>query len=176
MSTQKTGLELLAEDVATCRHCALSSNLKAVAAGSAPAEVAYITPQPLLEEQSEPEIAALTGIITRLEKAWWVSSVVKCAGRLPSPAELVECSAYFRTELLYVQPRLVVGFGRDVAAGLELYSGPGWRGRVQDFEGTPVVVTYALDYIARKATAVERKRASADVLRAVGIVFGRSLK
>lgn len=168
--TPKSGLELLSAEAAACQYCALSSETRFSAAGSAPAEIAYVVPKPLLEESAE--AAMLAGALDKLGRTWWVSALTKCFSRQPNPSELIECSAYFRTELLYVQPKLIIGFGRDVAVGLELHAGPGWRGRIQSFENIPTVVTYPLDYLANKATGVEKKRSSKDLLRAVALVFG----
>ena len=84
----------------------------------------------------------------------WLTHVVKCrpaAVRNPEPDELALCARYLRREVALVRPRVILATGRFAALSLLSPSNPDiaqvppgkLRGRLHQFEGVPVVVTYS---------------------------------
>ncbi len=105
----------------------------------------------------------------------YVTNVVKCRppnGRIPQPAELVQCAGYLQREIALVQPKIIVAMGRFANQVLlnaqpELASQPlgKLRGTVYQYRGVPVVVTYAPKVLLR--APADKGKAWADLCLAL---------
>jgi DNA polymerase len=79
---------------------------------------------------------------------------VKCRppnNRTPEPDETAACRPYQERQIALIRPKLIVALGRPAAQTLlqsevKIASA---RGRVFDFNGTPLIVTYHPAYLLR---------------------------
>lgn len=169
---QLLGMAALAATIAACEACALCRGRKAAVFPSAApvrqADWLVVGDPPTAEdERAGAAFAGDAGIlldnmlraVQRTRDASgaagaWLTNVVKCRPavvRNPEPDELARCAAYLRREIALVQPRVILAMGRFAALSLLVGADPEvmkvpfgkLRGRVHDFEGVPVVVTYS---------------------------------
>jgi DNA polymerase len=113
----------------------------------------------------------------------YLTNVLKCRParvRAPVASELAACAAYLRREIALVQPKVIVTMGR-FAMQLLLSEMPPeqvklplgkLRGRVWQFAGVQVVVTYPPDYLLGNPT--EKAKAWADLQLAMAVVRGQT--
>jgi DNA polymerase len=111
----------------------------------------------------------------------YLTNVLKCRParvRAPVPSELAACADYLRREIALVQPKVIVTMGRFAMQFLlsemppEQVKAPlgKLRGRVWQFAGVPVVVTYPPDYLL--VNPQEKAKAWADLQLAMAVVRG----
>jgi uracil-DNA glycosylase family 4 len=111
----------------------------------------------------------------------YVTNVVKCRppnGRVPQPAELAQCASYLQREIALVQPKMIVAMGRFANQVLlsgqpELAAQPlgKLRGTVYQYQGVPVVVTYAPKVLLR--APADKGKAWADLCLAMDTLEAR---
>ena len=104
-------------------------------------------------------------------RAAYVTSVVKCRpphGVVPQAADLAQCAAWLQREIALVQPRMILAMGRFANQVLlsetpELITQPldRLRGRLHQFAGVPVVLTYHPKALMR--TPPNKAKAWADL-------------
>lgn len=107
----------------------------------------------------------------------FLANVLKCRppmNRNPLPEEVAQCEPYLRRQVALVRPRIILAMGRFAVQSL-LRSGlpiGKLRGRLHDYEGVPLVVTYHPAYLLRnpadKARAWEDLCLARSVLRPDG--------
>jgi DNA polymerase len=111
----------------------------------------------------------------------YLTNVLKCRParvRAPLASELAACAAYLRREIALVQPKVIVTMGRFAMQMLLSEMPPEQvklplgklRGRVWQFAGVPVVVTYPPDYLL--GNPQEKAKAWADLQLAMAVVRG----
>jgi uracil-DNA glycosylase family 4 len=103
----------------------------------------------------------------------YITNTLKCrppGNRNPEPHELQACSHFLKRQVALVQPRLILAMGRFSAQSLLQTSEPigRLRGRVHQYQGVPVVVTYPPDYLLRNQA--DKAKAWADLCLAVRTV------
>ena len=96
----------------------------------------------------------------------YIANVVKCrppGNRNPEPAEAAECLPYLRRQIELVKPKLIVALGRVAALNLLKKDATiaSLRGRVLEFAGTPLIVTYHPAYLLR--TLADKAKAWEDL-------------
>jgi uracil-DNA glycosylase len=84
----------------------------------------------------------------------YIANIVKCrppGNRNPEAAEAQACSAFLRRQVDLIQPSLVVALGKIAATNLLGRDVPvgSLRGRVHEYRGVPLVVTYHPAYLLR---------------------------
>jgi uracil-DNA glycosylase family 4 len=84
----------------------------------------------------------------------YIANVLKCrppGNRNPEPAEVAKCSPFLQQQIALVQPKLIVAMGRFAAQALlgTDASIASLRGRVHQYQGVPLVVTYHPAYLLR---------------------------
>ena len=84
----------------------------------------------------------------------YIANIVKCrppGNRNPEPCEAAECLPFLRRQIELVRPKLIVALGKVAAVNLlgKDASIASLRGRVLDFAGTPLIVTYHPAYLLR---------------------------
>jgi DNA polymerase len=113
----------------------------------------------------------------------YLTNVLKCRParvRAPVASELAACAAYLRREIALVQPKVIVTMGRFAMQVLLSEMPPEQvklplgklRGRVWQFAGVPVVVTYPPDYLL--GNPQEKAKAWADLQLAMAVVRGQT--
>lgn len=106
----------------------------------------------------------------------FIANTLKCRpprNRNPTPEEMQRCEPYLIRQVALVQPRVIVAMGRfAVQALLRSEEGIGrLRGRVHDYAGVPLVVTYHLAYLLR--TPEDKAKAWQDLCLARSIAGHR---
>ena len=84
----------------------------------------------------------------------YIANVVKCrppGNRTPEPAEAAACLPYLDRQVALLSPRIIVALGKSAATTLlDVDATIGsLRGRVHDYRGIPLVVTYHPAYLLR---------------------------
>jgi len=106
----------------------------------------------------------------------YIANIVKCrppGNRNPEAAEAQACSAFLRRQIELVGPTLIVALGKIAATNLLGRDVPvgSLRGRVHDYRGVPLVVTYHPAYLLRnlpdKAKAWEDLCFAMDTMQAL---------
>jgi DNA polymerase len=114
--------------------------------GEAPGHDEDMTGEPFVGRAGQ----LLTRILAAMQlerSAVYIANVIKCRppeNRNPLPAEIAACSPFLAEQIQLVKPRVLCALGRYAAANLlsTHQSLAGLRGRVHDYRGIPVVVTY----------------------------------
>jgi DNA polymerase len=84
----------------------------------------------------------------------YIANVLKCrppGNRNPQPDEIAQCEPYLRRQVALVRPKIILAMGRFAVQSLLQTSEPigRLRGRVHQYEGVPVIVTYHPAYLLR---------------------------
>lgn len=84
----------------------------------------------------------------------YIANVLKCrppGNRNPQPEEVAQCEPYLRRQVALVRPRIILAMGRFAVQSLLHTTEPigRLRGRVHQYEGVPVIVTYHPAYLLR---------------------------
>jgi DNA polymerase len=87
----------------------------------------------------------------------YIANVVKCrppGNRNPEPAEALKCEPFLQRQIELIRPKLIIALGRVAALNLlaKEASIASLRGRVLDYKGTPLLVTYHPAYLLRNLT------------------------
>jgi uracil-DNA glycosylase family 4 len=99
----------------------------------------------------------------------YIANVVKCrppGNRTPEPAETAACRPYLDRQVALLRPRIIVALGKSAATTLlDVDATIGsLRGRVHDYGGIPLVVTYHPAYLLRNLP--DKAKAWEDLLLA----------
>jgi len=84
----------------------------------------------------------------------YIANVVKCrppGNRAPAPAEAQACDPYLTRQIELIRPRLIIALGKVAAQnllGIEATLAS-LRGRVHQYRGRPLIVTYHPAYLLR---------------------------
>jgi uracil-DNA glycosylase family 4 len=96
----------------------------------------------------------------------YIANVIKCrppGNRNPEPDEVARCEPYLQRQVALVKPKLIVALGRFAAQSLLKTDASiaSLRGRVHQYEGVPVIVTYHPAYLLR--SLADKSKAWADL-------------
>ena len=97
----------------------------------------------------------------------YICNVLKCrppGNRNPAPDEVAKCTPFLLRQIELIQPKLVVAMGRFAAQTLlnTDASIASLRGRVHQYAGRPLIVTYHPAYLLRNLP--DKSKAWADLL------------
>ena len=103
-------------------------------------------------------------------KGAYIANVLKCrppANRNPQPQEVAQCEPFLARQVALVKPKVIVAMGRFAVQSLLRTEEPigRLRGRVHQYEGVPVIVTYHPAYLLR--TPVDKAKAWEDLCLAM---------
>ncbi len=98
----------------------------------------------------------------------YIANILKCRppnNRDPRPEEVANCLPYLERQIELVAPRALLAVGRIAAQNLLGVTTPigRLRGKVHDYRGIPVVVTYHPAYLLR--SPLEKRKAWEDLKR-----------
>jgi uracil-DNA glycosylase family 4 len=84
----------------------------------------------------------------------YIANTIKCrppGNRNPEPDELARCEPFLIRQLQLVQPKIILAMGRFAVQSLLRSSEPigRLRGRVHQYQGVPLIVTYHPAYLLR---------------------------
>lgn len=160
------GWDELRATVADCRDCRLCERRKqaVLGVGDVAADWLFVGEGPGAEEdeRGEPFVgqagrlldAMLASIGLARGKKVYIGNVVKCrppGNRTPEPEETTACFPYLRRQIELIRPKLIVALGKPAAEtllGAEVKVGAA-RGRLFDYRGIPLIVTYHPAYLLR---------------------------
>ena len=105
----------------------------------------------------------------------YIANVVKCrppGNRTPQPQEALACEPYLQRQIELIQPNLIVALGRVAAVNLLAREATiaSLRGKVHEYRGIPLIVTYHPAYLLRNLP--DKAKAWADLCFAVETMRG----
>lgn len=156
----------LQKDIAGCEACDLAEKRTQTVfgVGDPNAEWLFIGEAPGAEEdrRGEPFVGPagqlldnmLAAIALKRGENVYIANVLKCrppANRDPHGEEVVKCDPYLKRQVELIKPKLIVALGKFAAQSLLASdkSIAGLRGRLHDFHGVPVIITYHPAYLLR---------------------------
>ena|ERR1035437_1265634 len=151
-------LEELNSLICDCMKCPLGDTRKnfVFGTGNSKAEVLILGEGPGAEEDEQgiPFVGRAGKLLTDILKAIkferdevYIANIVKCrppGNRAPSLAEMEKCMPYLKKQIELIDPKLILCVGLTAAHGLlqNKDSLSSLRGKVFDYEGRKVMVTY----------------------------------
>lgn len=160
------GWEALQQAVAECRACALCKQRKQAVFGVGDRQAAWLFvgegPGADEDERGEPFVgqagklldAMLAAISLKRGDDVYIANAVKCrppGNRTPELDETATCFPFLQRQIALIHPKLIVALGRPAAQtllGVEVKIGE-VRGRLLDYQGIPLIVTYHPAYLLR---------------------------
>ena len=105
----------------------------------------------------------------------YIANTLKCrppGNRNPAPAELAACEAFLIRQVQLVRPKIILAMGRFAVQSLLRSTEPigRLRGRVHQYQGVPLIVTYHPAYLLRNLE--DKAKAWDDLCLAVETVRG----
>jgi len=145
--------------------------------GEAPGEHEDRVGEPFVGQAGKLLDNMLRALTLTRETNVYIANVIKCrppGNRNPEPDEVARCEPYLQRQVSLVKPKLIVALGRFAAQSLLKTDASisSLRGRVHEYEGVPVIVTYHPAYLLRslpdKAKAWADLCLARDTWRAAG--------
>ena len=173
------GWDVLRDTVRVCTACGLCKQRKQAVFGvgneSAPWLFVGEGPGADEDEQGDPFVgqagklldSMLAAIGIARGREAYIANVVKCrppGNRTPTGEEAQACAPYLDRQIELIKPRLIVALGKSAAMRLlgSDASLASQRGKVHDYKGAPLVVTYHPAYLLRSLP--EKAKAWEDLL------------
>ena len=185
--------DTLQATVAQCRACGLCGSRKNtvfgvgdrsahwMVIGEAPGENEDLQGEPFVGQAGKllDNMLAAIGLSRQTEVraegvgSVYIANTLKCrppGNRNPEPVELQTCSPYLVRQVALVQPQIILAMGRFAVQSLLQTTEPigKLRGRVHQYQGVPVVVTYHPAYLLRNPA--DKAKAWADLCLALQTV------
>lgn len=152
--------------VAHCEACSLSKarTQTVFGVGDPNAEWLFIGEAPGAEEdrQGEPFVGQAGKLLDNMLKAIqlkrgqnvYIANVLKCRppeNRDPQNEEVTQCAPFLKRQVELIKPKLIVALGKIAAQSLLNSASPvtALRGKLHDYYGVPVIVTYHPAYLLR---------------------------
>lgn len=112
----------------------------------------------------------LMAIKLKRGKNVYIANIVKCRppdNRTPAAAEIAQCLPYLQRQIELIQPKLIVALGKVASNALlgKDATIASLRGKLHDYHGIPLIVTYHPAYLLRSPT--EKAKAWQDLCFAV---------
>jgi uracil-DNA glycosylase family 4 len=176
--------------VAACRACALCESRQQTVFGVGHPHSHWMVvgeaPGEQEDRQGEPFVGPAGQLLDNMlrsigltrsdappERQVFIANTLKCRppkNRNPDPAETAQCAPFLERQIALVAPRIILAMGRFAAQALLASNAPlgKLRGRVHQYRGVPVVVTYHPAYLLR--TPADKARAWEDLCLAASVV------
>ncbi len=177
----------LRDTVAACTACKLCQGRKQTVFGVGHARAHWMivgeAPGEQEDQQGEPFVGKSGQLLDNMLRAIgltrqpaaapqqvYIANTLKCrppGNRNPQPDELAQCEPFLIRQVELVQPKIILAMGRFAVQSLLRSSEPigRLRGRVHDYHGVPLIVTYHPAYLLRSLE--EKARAWDDLCLAV---------
>ncbi|SFN14070.1 DNA polymerase [Formivibrio citricus] len=171
--------DALQASVSQCTACALCNDrtqtvfgvgnpqADLVVVGEAPGEEEDRLGEPFVGRAGKLLDNMLAAIREKRGERVFIANVLKCrppGNRNPQPEEVALCSPYLLRQLQLIAPKVILASGRFAAHSLLQTQAPlsALRGKVHDWHGIPVIVTYHPAYLLRNLP--DKNRAWDDLL------------
>ncbi|WP_183071174.1 uracil-DNA glycosylase [Burkholderia mallei] len=165
-SVAELGWDELRARVADCARCRLCEKRTNTVFGVGDEHADWMlvgeAPGENEDKQGEPFVGQAGKLLDNMLRALalkrgenvYIANVIKCrppGNRNPEPDEVARCEPYLQRQVALVKPKLIVALGRFAAQTLLKTDGSiaSMRGRVHQYEGVPVIVTYHPAYLLR---------------------------
>ncbi|TXT22684.1 MAG: DNA polymerase bacteriophage-type [Gallionellaceae bacterium] len=107
----------------------------------------------------------------------YIGNIVKCrppGNRVPEADEIAQCLPFLQRQIKLIQPKLIVALGKTAATALlgKDAALASLRGKLHDFGGIPLVITYHPAYLLR--APMEKAKAWQDLCLAVETMNNRA--
>ncbi|WP_326540162.1 uracil-DNA glycosylase [Pseudorhodoferax sp.] len=164
----------LRDSVAACRACALCETRRQTVFGVGDTAAGWMivgeAPGEQEDRLGEPFVGAAGQLLDSMLRALaltrrtdgpepparrvYIANTLKCrppGNRNPTPAEMQACEPFLMRQVALLKPRLILAMGRFAVQALLRSSEPvgRLRGKVHQYEGVPLVVTYHPAYLLR---------------------------
>jgi DNA polymerase len=169
---------------AKCPQLVKSRTQVVFGVGNPEADLMFVGEAPGEDEdkQGEPFVGKAGQLLTKIIETMgfrredvYIGNVLKCrpdmppgvpGNRKPKPEEMQVCLPYLREQIEIIQPRVLVALGATALEGLTGQNIPVGRirGKWQDFEGIPLMVTYHPAYLLRNQALSEKRKVWEDML------------
>ena len=170
--------DALAARVADCTSCRLCEKRTNTVFGVGDREADWMligeAPGENEDKQGEPFVGQAGKLLDNMLQSLalkrgenvYIANVIKCrppGNRNPEPDEVARCEPYLQRQVALVKPKLIVALGRFAAQTLLKTDASiaSLRGRVHQYEGVPVIVTYHPAYLLRSLQ--DKSKAWADL-------------
>jgi len=177
--------DALAQAVADCRACNLCDGRSNAVFGAGDPKADWLIvgdpPDEADDQQGQPFAGPAGKLLDNMLRAAglartdnvYISNVLKCrpaGNRNPEPAELSRCEPFLRRQVQLLEPKIIIAMGRFAVQTLLGTQDPvgKLRGRVHDYMGVPVVVTYHPAYLLRNLA--DKGKAWTDLCLALEVV------
>uniref|UniRef100_UPI0025C06B1E uracil-DNA glycosylase n=1 Tax=Aquabacterium sp. TaxID=1872578 RepID=UPI0025C06B1E len=106
----------------------------------------------------------------------YIANAIKCrppANRNPQPQEMAQCEPFLMRQIALTQPKVILAMGRFAVQSILRSNEPigKLRGRVHDYQGVPLIVTYHPAYLLRNPA--DKALAWADLCLAREVMASR---
>ena len=181
-------LRAIREDIGECERCRLHSGRKNIVfgVGNPQAELMFVGEAPGADEdeQGEPFVGRAGQLLNNMIAAMglrredvYIANIIKCrppSNRTPERDECETCSPFLLRQIEAIKPKVIVALGAVAARNLLGIndSMANLRGRVYDFRGTKLIVSYHPAFLLRDPR--QKKEAWKDLQIAMQ-VLGLSL-
>lgn len=161
-----------ADNSKPARELGTLRDIMVFAVGNPDADIMFIGEAPGAEEekQREPFVGPAGQLLTKIIQAMglrrsdvYISNVCKfrpkiddgrmqgSKNRAPTTGEMLACQPYIMAEINIIKPRAIVCLGATASTGLGIEGTVGrLRGRIQEWRGHPLAVTYHPSYLLRR--------------------------
>lgn len=176
----------LQAEVAGCRLCALCETRKNTVFGTGNPQADWLFigegPGQHEDEQGKPFVGNAGLLLTEMIRAMglareavFITNIVKCRppnNRDPHSDEISSCNGYLQRQIALLQPKIILAVGRIAAQTLLSTDAPlsRLRGKVHQFNNTPLVVVYHPAYLLR--SLLEKRKAWQDLQLAMQTIKG----
>jgi DNA polymerase len=164
--------------VAGCQACKLCNGRRNTVFGVGPQKADWMVigeaPGENEDAQGEPFVGQAGKLLDNMLRALglnrresvYIANVLKCrppGNRNPEPEEVAQCEPFLRRQVDLLQPRIILAMGRFAVQSLLQTTEPigKLRGRVHQYNGVPVIVTYHPAYLLRNLP--DKAKAWADL-------------
>ncbi|MGA9423993.1 MAG: uracil-DNA glycosylase [Terracidiphilus sp.] len=170
-------LKLIREEIGDCTRCALHKGRHTIvfADGSPEARLMFVGEGPGADEDAQglPFVGRAGQLLNNMIAAMglkreevYIANIVKCrppGNRTPEPDEANTCVQFLNQQIEVVGPEVIVALGATAATYLLGQRQPlaGLRGRVHQFRGAKLIVTYHPAFLLRDPR--QKKEAWADL-------------
>lgn len=182
--------------VADCRACSLCETRRQTVFGVGHQQAHWMVvgeaPGEQEDRQGEPFVGAAGQLLDAMLRALslsrsdddgrpagqrvYIANTLKCrppGNRNPTPEEMARCEPFLLRQIALLQPRIILAMGRFAVQSLLRSSEPigKLRGRVHEYQGVPLVVTYHPAYLLRNLP--DKARAWEDLCLAAQVAETR---
>jgi uracil-DNA glycosylase len=183
---ERPALDEIRRTLGDCQRCKLCTGRKNIVfgAGNPRADLVFVGEGPGENEDLKgiPFVGAAGDLLTKMIQAMgfsrddvYICNVVKCrppGNRNPEPDEIASCEPFLRSQLLAIQPKVIVALGKFAAQTLLRDTTPitRLRGQWREYQGVKLMPTFHPAYLLRSPN--EKRKAWED-LQQVMKIFGK---